>query len=128
MLNRKASNYIFYLILVGIIAIVYLIRSVMVGGLEGKIETLDNNNISLQAQIDNLKDIVQTNKDVQESHLYELYNQVPQAYYSTELTYLTISKLETVGIDESSGFDRSITLNPDEIGRASCRERVCLYV
>jgi hypothetical protein len=45
--------------------------------------------------------------------LYELYNQVPLTYSSTELTYLAISKLELAGIDESSGYGRLITLNPD---------------
>lgn len=111
MLNRKASNYIFYLILLGIVAIVFLVRSIMLGGLVDKTTKLDNDNISLQAQIDSLKDIVQVNKDIQEGHLYELYNQVPETYSSTELTYLAISKLERVGISESSGFDRKITLN-----------------
>ena len=112
MLNRKISNYIFYFIIIGIIAIIFLIRSVMLGNLEEKITSLDNNNIALQTQINNLKDIVQTNKDVQEDHLYELFNQVPQTYSSTELTYLAISKLELAGIDESSEYSRVITLNP----------------
>lgn len=111
MLSRKISNYIFYVILIGIIGIVYLIRTIMLGGLVDRIDTLDANNILLQSQIDNLEDVVQTNKDVQESHLYELYNQVPQKYSQTELTYLIISKLELVGIDESSEYDREIKLN-----------------
>jgi len=111
MLNRRISNYIFYLIIIAIIGVVYLVRSLMLGGLLEKIDTLDNNNISLQAEIDNLKDIVQTNKDVQEDDLYELFNQVPQKYSSTELTYLAISKLELVGIDESLDYGRSIILN-----------------
>ena len=124
MLNRKISNYLFYLIFVGIIAIVYLLRSVMLGGLEDRIETLDNNNIILQAQIDNLEDTVQTNKYIQESHLYELYNQVPQKYSSTELTYLIIAKLELIGIDESLDFDRRIVLNPEVTfdGESALRE------
>ncbi len=113
MLNRKISNYLFYLIFIGIVAIIYLLRSVMLGGLEDRIATLDANNIILQAQIDSLEDTVQTNKDIQESHLYELYNQVPQKYSSTELTYLIISKLEVIGIDEGIGFYRQITLNPE---------------
>lgn len=114
-LNRKLSNYIFYFILIGIVAVVYLIRSIMLGGLIDRTKDLDNNNIILQAQIDNLEDIVQTNKDIQESHLYELYNQVPQTYSQTELTYVTIAKLELAGIDESNDFYREITLNSEVV-------------
>lgn len=112
MLNRKASNYIFYVILIGIFALIYLLRTVMVGGLIERTDALDNNNVLLQAQINALEDVVQANKDVQESHLFELYQQVPQKYSPTELTYLTIAKLELAFIDESIGYDRSITLNP----------------
>ena len=108
MLNRKLSDYLFYFILVIIVAIILLARSISLGNINAKIETLDDSNISLQQQNDALEIQVEEYKDVQINHLYELYGEVPNYFSQTELTYYTIAMLESIGIDESVDFQRAV--------------------
>lgn len=108
MLNRKVSNYLFYFILVAIAVIVVLIRIVTIGNIDDKIETLKKQNIILTAQIANIVEIVEDNNDVQTSHLYELYNQVPSYVSYTELKNYTYAQLELVGITKKLEFQRDV--------------------
>lgn len=111
MLNRKASNYLFYGIIVAILAVIFLIRVTTVGALDSRIETLKRDNILLQAQIDALEVTVEENQNAQIDQLYELYNQVPSYYSQAELTYFTVAQLEILGIDESNSVQRTVTID-----------------
>jgi hypothetical protein len=108
MLNRKLSDYIFYGILIAITAIVFGIRVATLGTLNTKITTIDAANIALQKEIDALEVVVQENKEVQTSHLYELYDIIPNIYSGTALSYRTVSMLESLGVDESDDTQRSV--------------------
>lgn len=111
MLNRRFSNYIFYgsLILIG--SLIILLRVLIVGGLDQKIETYDKENIALQRQIDQLEVLVQENRGIQTSHLYELYDIIPNVYSEELLTYKTVAMLEQLGIDESDDYNRTVYVN-----------------
>ncbi len=111
MLNRKLNNYIFYGVFVLILIIVFGLRVLLVGSLQDKINALDYDNIRLQSQIDALEEIVQENKDVQTSHLYELYDTVPNSFSATALTYETVSILESVGVTEANDMQRTVYIN-----------------
>lgn len=113
MLNRKVSNYLFYGILVIIVGAVLITRSITIGNINEKITQLENANIVLQAMNDDLEKDVEAYKDFQMNHLYELYSEVPNHYSQTELTYYTIAQLETVGVDESVDFQRSVFVNSE---------------
>ena len=108
MLNRKMSDYLYYGSLVAIIAIVVLIRVVTLNNLNAKIDSLQASNVNLQDQIDTLEESVEENKDVQTDRLYELYDVVPGIFNATELTYKTVSILESLGINESDDTQRTI--------------------
>ena len=108
MLNRKISNYMFYAILVVIVASVLLIRSITLGNINDKIDQLKAANIILQMTNDNLEKTVEENKDIQINHLFELYGKVPNQFSQTELTYFTIAQLEAIGINESVDYQRSV--------------------
>ncbi len=111
MLNRRLSDYIFYGGLVLIVVLVVFLRFVIIGGLTEKITVIEENNIALQKQIDALEEVVQEDKEVQTSHLYELYDIIPNVYSGTELTYKTVSILESLGIDESDDIQRTVFVN-----------------
>lgn len=111
MLNRKTSNYIFYGTLALILIVVFAIRMVTLTNLNANIEKIEKSNREIQDQIDDLKDQVQENKDVQIDQLYELYDMVPNFYSQTELTFYTIAQLEQVGITEHSDTLRSVTVD-----------------
>ena len=111
MLNRKTSNYIFYGTLIAILLAVLVIRTVSLANINGNIEDVTVSNRQVQAQIDDLKDVVQENKDVQIDQLYELYDKVPNFYSQTELTYFTIAQLEQVGITEEGDTLRTVTVD-----------------
>ncbi len=113
MLNRRLSEYIFYGSLVLIAAGIFLIRFIVLGNLNDKIELTDNNNIILQKQITNLEELVQDNKELQTSHIYELYDIVPSVYSGTELTYRTVAILELLGIDESEDIQRTVFVDSE---------------
>ena len=108
MLNRKLSNYIFYGSLLAITIIVALARVLLLGGLEDRIETINTQNISLQKQIDSLELTVQENKNIQTSHLYDLYDKIPDVYSSTLLSYKTVSIMEELGISEADDIQRVV--------------------
>jgi hypothetical protein len=108
MLNRKLSEYIFYGSLALITIIVLLANTIVMGNINDRIETTNQENIALQTQIDELTEIVQENKNSQTSFIYELYDQVPGVYNGTELTYETISILERLGITESNDYGRNV--------------------
>lgn len=111
MLNRKLNNYIFYGIFVLVFIAVFGLRVLLVGSLQDKIIDLDTNNIKLQSQIDALEQIVQENKNVQTSHLYELYDTVPNSFSATNLTYKTVAILESVGVTEANDMQRTVYIN-----------------
>ena len=113
MLNRKISNYMFYGILVIIVAAVLLVRSITLGNINNKISNLEASNITLQIANDSLEKTVEEYKDVQMNHLYELYGQVPNFYSQTELTYFTIAQLESIGINEAVDFQRSVYVDSE---------------
>jgi len=113
MLNRKISNYLFYGILVIIVVVVLLVRSITLGNINEKITNLEHQNTSLQTANDNLEKQVEDYKDIESDYLYELYRKVPSYYSETELAYYVIAKLETIGIDESSDYNRNIYVNSE---------------
>jgi len=115
MLNRKLSEYIFYGVLAAIAIGVFGIRFLVLGNLNGQIDTLDSENILLDRQITSLEQIVQENRDVQTSHLYELYDIIPNVYSGTLLTYKVVAMLESVGIDESDDTQRDVTISDEPV-------------
>lgn len=115
MLNRRLSEYIFYGSLALIAFVVVGIRLVVLGNLNEQIDELDRQNISLERRITILEETVQENREVQTSHLYELYDIIPNVYSGTLLTYKTVAMLETVGIDESDDTQREVLINQEPL-------------
>lgn len=111
MLNRRLSEYLFYGSLALITIIVLLINFLLMGNINDELDTVNKKNINLQAQIDELTDIVQDNKNAQTSYIYELYDQVPGVFNGTELTYETIAILELLGITDDNNFGRLVFVN-----------------
>lgn len=113
MLNRRLSEYLFYGSLALITIVVLLINFFLMGNMNDSIDEVNRENIALQAQIDELTEIVQDNKNAQTSYIYELYNQVPGVYSGTELTYEAIAIMENRGITESSLYARKVFVKED---------------
>ena len=111
MMNRKFSNYLFYIVLVIIAGGIFAVRSATIGNIDSKIASLETQNLLLQAQISNIEELVEDNNDVQIDHLYELYNQVPNVFSIADLTYYTTAQLELVGISENADMQRSVLIN-----------------
>ena len=111
MLNRKISNYLFYFFLVAIVLTVFAVRTVTIGGINDKIDTLETSNIILQAQIGAIEELVEDNKDIQISHLYELYNQVPNIFSRDSLIAYTDAQLELVEVTQAGDMQRNVELN-----------------
>ncbi len=111
MLNRRISNYLFYIILVIIAGGIFAVRSAAIGNIDSRIDDLEAENLLLQAQISSIEELVEDNNDVQIDHLYELYNQVPNVLSITDLTYYVTAQLELVGISEDSDMQRSVLVN-----------------
>lgn len=111
MLNRKLSNYLFYFLLVAIAISVFIVRSVTIGNIDEKIDTLETSNIILQAQIGAIEELVEDNKDTQISHLYELYNQVPNIFSRDNLIAYTEAQLELVNVTQAGDMQRNVELN-----------------
>lgn len=111
MLNRKTSNYIFYGTLILILAITLIIRTVVIGSLNSNVDSVTLKIRQTQAQIDNLKDTVQENKDVQVNHLYELYGKVPNLYNLEALVNYTYAQLEVVGVTDDNEILRNVSPN-----------------
>ncbi len=108
MLNRKASNVLLIGTLAIILAVVLLIRFTVLAQLNDQIASIERDNRLVQNQIDNLREIVQENKDQGIDHVYELYQQVPKLYNDIELEYYTIAQLELVGITAEKEILRSV--------------------
>ena len=115
MLNRRLSDYLFYGVLVLITALVIFLRFLIIGSLDASISSIETDNTSLQKEIDILEEIVQDNKGVQTSHLYELYDIIPNVYSGMELTYKTVSILENLGINESDDIQRVVFVKHDKV-------------
>ena len=111
MLNRRLSDYLFYGTLAAIALVIFLIRSVVIGNMNAEIDNLQTENINLQREIDALSELVQDNRSVQTSHLYELYNTVPNVYSAQSLTYKTVAMLEELGINEEDDLQRTIFID-----------------
>ena len=108
MLNRRLSDYLFYGTLAIIGFLIILLRIAVVGGQQDRIDQLNRQNIQLQAEIDELNELVQENKYIQTSHLYDLYDTIPNVFSEELLRYKTAAMLEQLGIDESEDFNRTI--------------------
>ena len=113
MLNRKVSNYLLYLILVGIIGLTFFVRTLTIGSVDDKILELERENLILQTQISRIEEIIEDNNDVKVDDLYELYIQVPQSLSITQLTYYMTAQLELAGISEEGDLQRSVIVNQD---------------
>jgi hypothetical protein len=115
MLNRKLSNYIYYGTLALIAVIVLLVRLLLVGSINNEIDTLKQENTSLDAQITALNDEVQTYYNYQSDYIYDLYKQIPSNYSEDMLEFKIVSKLERLGISEDEDFQRKIFITPDTV-------------
>ncbi|MEC9484390.1 MAG: hypothetical protein UMR38_00770 [Candidatus Izemoplasma sp.] len=113
MLNRKATNYIFYGILVLIVGLVFLVRSIVLGNINEINSNIHNENIRLQNEIEELELLISEYRDVQTADLYNLYNIVPNVFTSEGLTYKTVAMLEELGVDESNDMQRTVYVNQD---------------
>lgn len=113
MLNRKASNLIFYGTLAAIALVILLVRLALLANINGRIEEVTYRAQQLQAQIDIIDTIVSENKDQQDEHLYQLYSQIPEKYDYDKLNFKTISNLELVGVTEESIIQRDIDIIDD---------------
>lgn len=118
MLNRRLSDYLFYGTLAAIALVIFLIRSIVIGSMNNEIDTLQTENINLQREIDALSELVQDNRNIQTSHLFELYNTVPNVYSAQSLTYKTVAMLEELGINEEDDLQRTIFID-DTVSFAS---------
>ncbi len=110
MLNRKASNYIFYGILLGIALVILLIRLTLLGTINARIVKVETSSRQQQDQIDLVDEIVQENKNKQEAHLYELYTQVPAYFSSQELKFKTFAMAQNAEIYDDDFFQREVTV------------------
>lgn len=120
MLNRRLSDYIFYGILAIITALIILLRVVTVGGQRDSIASLEAENNQLAAEIDALNELVQDNKEIQTSHLFELYDTIPNVFSGESLTYKTVAMLEQLGIDESQDYNRTVLVESNfNVGSSS---------
>jgi hypothetical protein len=124
MRNRKLAEYLFYGILFTITVVVYGARVVLVGGQQQEIDKMENDNISLQTEIDILNDTVQEYQSYQTSHLYELYDVIPNDFSAELLTYKTVAMLESLGINESDTYNRTVTVYPNYDSSASVLSEV----
>lgn len=114
MLNRKTNDLIFYGTLIGIVVGIFLIRLVVIGGQQERIDTMKDANNSLQAEIDDLSILVQENRNVQTNQLYELYYRIPNNYTELSLRLKTTSILDSIGITDSTElFNRDIQIRPN---------------
>ena len=111
MLNRKASNYLFYGILIVIAGLVLLVRSITLGNINEKIVNLEQSNVLLQTQNQALEKQVEEYQDIESDFLYELYKKAPNYFSETELAYYTSAQLESIGINESFDYNRRIYIN-----------------
>ena len=136
MLNRKLTNYLFLFIVLGVLAVVYLVRSVMLTNLQGDIDDLDNENARLQQQIIALEQTVEEHKDTDVAYLYELSDSIPSNFSDTQLLYNTIALCELAGIGEDIDTQRTIDFEkgvkisgPDELSNfASGYEVVEMHI
>lgn len=113
MLNRKASNYIFYGMLLAIAAIVLLIRLVLLGNLNARIDEVQYLSTQQQAMIDIVDERVSENLGKQEGHLYDLYSQIPQKFDYFGLSFKTVANLELAGVTEEEDIGREVTIETD---------------
>lgn len=113
MLNRKASNLIFYGSLLGITVIVVIIRFAMLGALDSKIEAVEADSRYTQFLIDQVDEVVSENRGIQQDHLYELYNKVPEMFKDDILVNYVEAKLELVGVTAATIVDRDVDLETD---------------
>ncbi len=113
MLNRKMSNYIFYASIAGIALIIFIARSLMLGNMTDKTTNVVTQSRFLQAQIDVLEEIVAENRDIQDAHLYDLYDRVPIMYKQSELSNYTIAQLELIGITEDEETQREVRIDDE---------------
>ena len=109
-------------IVLGVLAVVYLVRSVMLGNMQGRIDELDTENARLQQQIIALEQTVEEHKDTDVSYLYDLSDSIPGNFSDTQLLYNTIALLELAGIGEEVDTQRTIDFQkgvsisgPDEL-------------
>ncbi|MCF7926073.1 MAG: hypothetical protein K9L74_00660 [Candidatus Izimaplasma sp.] len=108
MLNRKVTDYIFIGSIVIVVIIILGLRAIVLGSINSKIDALDEANKSLQTQITDLEKIIEENRDVKTTVLYDLYSQVPNFYKGNELNYKIIAILEEIGINESLDMQRNV--------------------
>jgi hypothetical protein len=108
MLNRKLTNYLFYIIVLAVLAVIYLVRMIMLGDMQGKIDELDADNARLQNQIIQLEQTVEENKDADVAYLYELSSSISANFSDTQLLYNTIALCELAGIGEDIDTQRTI--------------------
>jgi hypothetical protein len=111
MLNRKLSNYIYYGVVAFVVVLIFIIRIIAVGSINGKIEKLEKDNVTLQKQITDLNVIVQDNSTAQSAQIFDLYKQMPSVYSGDTLSNKVFSKLERLGITEAVEVERSVIIN-----------------
>lgn len=112
MLSRKTSDFIFYGIFVVIFIGVIFVRLSLVNAVQDRIDSLEVTNETLELQIEQIRTLVDENKNQQLNNLYQMYEKIPVEYDEPDLKRYVYDKLNQVEILSSQEFTRVVHI-PD---------------
>lgn len=112
MLSKRASDIIFIIIVLLVIAGIVFMRSIVLGTMDERIEDLEEENQQIHNEIIGLQGMVSEHRDTEMPSRSELNQYVPDLYERNQLEFFIRAQLEIAGIQDST--ERSVSMEVSE--------------
>ena len=114
MLSKRFNDILFVLILIIAVGGVFLMRFLLLGNIDTRIEDTESNNVNMETRINELTRLVDQHGQETLPSMTEMHRYIPHAYDRDQLLFYIMAQLEFSGVSDITDFNRRvvITENP----------------
>ena len=114
MLSKRFNDLLFIVILLVAIGGVFLMRMLLLGNVDDRIESTRSDNTALETRINDITRLVDQHGQETLPSMAEMHRYVPSEYDRDQLLFYIMAQLEFSGISDVTDYNRnvSITENP----------------
>lgn len=111
MLSKRFNDILFVLILIVAIGGVILMRFILLGNIDTRIESTVNDNNQIESRINTLQSLVSQHGEETLPSISELHMLAPEEYNRDQLSFYMMAQLEKAGISDVTSRQRSISIS-----------------
>jgi len=110
MLSKRFNDILFVLILVVAVAGVFLMRFLLLGNIDSRIDSTVSDNNSMETRINELTRLVDQHGQETLPSMTEMHRFIPHDYDRDQLLFYIMAQLEFSGVSDVTDFNRRVTI------------------